>query len=216
MLVYTTDDDIVVDRFRVVAFRIPAACRLGGSLRWYVGGGEYISRLVFLESTTLAKKRTPAVAPRKSDVIREILKLQPKATVKDVRAALQERGVKASDALINKIKYGRKPGAKKTRTRGSNGSAGTKADAIRGMFGEMGAKARSRDVVAALAARGIKVTSAQVSTLRKTIGSGRAKASSAYSVSLDHLMAAKALAQRLGGIAVAQRALESLAKLTEV
>lgn len=164
----------------------------------------------------MAKKKTPAAAPRKSDVIREILKSQPKATVRDVRSALQERGVKASDALINKIKYGRKPTAKRPRARGSNGSGGTKADAIRGVFGEMGAKARSRDVVATLAARGIKVTSAQVSTLRKTVGSNRAKVATAYSVSLDHLMAAKALAQRLGGIAVAQRALESLAKLTEV
>jgi uncharacterized protein YneF (UPF0154 family) len=170
----------------------------------------------FLERTTLAKKKTPAAAPRKSDVIREILKSQPKATVRDVRTALQERGVKASDALINKIKYGRKPTAKRFRARGSNGSGGTKADAIRGVFGEMGAKARSRDVVAVLAARGIKVTSAQVSTLRKTVGGSRAKIASTYSVSLDHLMAAKALAQRLGGIAVAQRALESLAKLTEV
>jgi arginine repressor len=163
----------------------------------------------------LVKKKTPAAAPRKSDVIREILKSQPKATVKEVRAALQERGVKASDALINKIKYARKPGGKKTRSRGTNGSAGTKADAIRGVFDEMGAKARARDVVATLAARGIKVTSAQVSTLRKTVNSNRAKASTTYSVSLDHLMAAKALAQRLGGIDVARRALESLARLTE-
>jgi arginine repressor len=164
----------------------------------------------------LARKKTPAAAPRKSDVIREILKSQPKATVKEVRTALQERGVKASDALINKIKYGRKTVAKKSRARGSNGSAGTKADAIRGVFGEMGVKARSRDVVATLAARGIKVTSAQVSTLRKTVANSRARVVTSYSVSLDHLMAAKALAQRLGGIAVAQRALESLAKLTEV
>jgi len=171
---------------------------------------------LFLEITTLVKKRTPAAAPRKSDVIREILKSRPKATVKEVRTALQERGVKASDALINKIKYGRKTTTKKSRGRRANGSAGTKADAIRGVFGEMGAKARSRDVVAELAARGIKVTSAQVSTLRKTIGSGRVKAAATYSVSLDHLMAAKALAQRVGGIAIAQRALESLAKLTEV
>lgn len=174
-----------------------------------------VSDFVFGEND-VGKKKTPAAAPRKSDVIREILKSQPKATVKDVRAALQERGVKASDALINKIKYGRKPAAKKSRARGLNGSAGTKADAIRGVFGQMGAKARSRDVVAALAARGIKVSSAQVSTLRKTIGSGRAKVATTYLVSLDHLMAAKALARRLGGIAVAQRALESLAKLTEV
>jgi hypothetical protein len=171
---------------------------------------------LFLESTTLAKKKSPAAAPRKSDVIREILKSQPKATVKEVRIALQERGVKSSDALINKIKYGRKPAVKKSRGRMPNGSGGTKADAIRGAYAEMGPKARPRDVVAALAARGIQVTSAQVSTLRKSIGGGRAKVAATYSVSLDHLMAAKALAQRLGGIAVAQRALESLAKLTEV
>jgi uncharacterized protein YneF (UPF0154 family) len=165
----------------------------------------------------LAKKRATAIVPRKSDVIRDIFKSQPKATVKEIKEALQQRGVKASDALINKIKYGRKRRGGKTRgTRRRANSHGTKAEAIRNMFGTMGAKARARDVVAALAAKGIVVTSAQVSTLRKAIPRrGVVQSTVASSVSFDHLLAAKGLAGRLGGINVAQRALESLAKLID-
>lgn len=163
----------------------------------------------------MAKKKSTATAPRKSDVIREILRSQPKATVKEVRVALQERGVKASDALINKIKYGRKRAAGKKSQAGRNGSHGTKADAIRAMFGQMGVKARARDVVAALAARGVVVTPAQVSTLRNKVPRRPAAAATASAVSYDHLLAAKSLAQQLGGINAAQRALEGLAKLIE-
>ena len=165
----------------------------------------------------MAKKKSTAKAPRKSDVIRDILKSQPKANVKEIRVALQARGVKASDALINKIKYGRTPARrKKSRAGRRDNSHGTKADAIRSMFRKLGAKARSRDVVAALAARGMVVSSAQVSTLRKKIRhSGPAAPATADSVSYDHLLAAKSLAQRVGGISIAQRALDSLAKLIE-
>ncbi len=165
----------------------------------------------------MAKKRATATAPHKSDVIRDILKSQRKATVKEIKEALQQRGVKASDALINKIKYARKRRGGKTRGIGRRANShGTKADAIRNMFGEMGAKARARDVVAALAARGIVVSSAQVSTLRKAIPRrGAAQSPSANSVPFDHLLAAKSLAARLGGITVARRALDSLAKLMD-
>src|SRR5262249_40629028 len=140
---------------------------------------------------------------------------RPKATVKEVREALDARGVKASDALINKLKYGRKPAGKKSKRASRNGAHGSKADAIRGMFGEMGVKARARDVVAALAARGMVVTPAQVSTLRNKVPRRGHAASSAAVVSYDHLLAAKSLAEQLGGISAAQRALESLAKLMD-
>ena len=166
----------------------------------------------------MAKKKSATVEPRKSDVIREILKAQRNATVKEIRAALQERGVKASDALINKIKYNRNPNRKKkSRAAGRANSHGSKADAIRAVFGEMGPKARARDVVATLATRGIKVTSAQVSTLRKKLPRRGVAALTVttHVVSYDHLLAAKNLAERLGGIGAAQRALDSLAKLIE-
>ncbi len=164
----------------------------------------------------MASKASVTKGANKSDVIREILKQQPKATVKEVRAALQERGVKSSDALINKIKYGRKhkPGAKKTRKgRGSNSHV-NKADAIRTAWSELGASARPRDIIATLASRGVAVSSAQVSTLRNQQPK-RGAASMVHSVSLEHLVAAKELADRVGGIDVARQALASLAKLME-
>jgi hypothetical protein len=85
------------------------------------------------------------------------------------------------------------------------------------MFGRMGHAARPRDVIAALKKRGVKVTSAQVSTLRRKLSSNGAhrRAAAAHVVSLDHLLAAKELAERLGGIAIARRVLDSLAQLVE-
>jgi arginine repressor len=163
----------------------------------------------------LARKKAHTAVANKSDTIREILKAQPNANQKEVKAALQERGVKASDALISKIKYGRKSGAaKKTRGRRAGKSRVTKADAIRKMLDKLGADARPRDVIAALALRGVKVTSAQVSTLQKGLSRRRAStAVTADSVSFAHLLAARDLAERLGGIDVARQALASLARL---
>jgi uncharacterized protein YneF (UPF0154 family) len=166
---------------------------------------------------TAAKKQTSEKAGTKSDVIREILAAQPKAGVKDVRAILDERGVRASDALINKIKYGRKPSGRKSLRGGKKSNSHTsKADAIRGMFGEMGAETRSRDVIAALAKRGVAVSSAQVSTMRGQLNHPRTGAlAHVHAASYDHLLAAKKLVALLGGIAPAQRALADLAKLLE-
>ncbi len=164
---------------------------------------------------TLAKKKANTAVANKSDTIREILKAQPNAKVNQIKAALQERGVKASDALISKIKYGRKSGgAKKARRRRGGKAGASKADAIRKMLDKLGTDARPRDVIAALAARGVKVTSAQVSTLRKGLSRRRAPASvTTDSVSFAHLLAARDLAERLGGIEVARQALASLARL---
>jgi hypothetical protein len=171
-----------------------------------------------VEITILAKKRPATKTATKSEVIREILGPQLSATVKEVRDELEKRGVKASDALINKIKYGRgkKRGGKSARGRRSGVTGPSKADAIRNMFDELGLQARSRDVISTLAQRGVVVTSAQVSTLRKT-HSLHPQASSSYAstVPYEHLQAAKSLADRLGGIENARHALASLAKLLE-
>lgn len=165
----------------------------------------------------MAKQKASVKAPSKSNVIRDILKAHRNAGVKEIRETLKERGVEASDALINKIKYGRnRNGSKKSRGRSKENST-SKADSIRNMLAQMGAEARSRDVIAALAKRGVPVSSAQVSTLRKTTHSRRSStgSTSVQDVSLEHLLAAKNLAERLGGIEVARRALANLAKLIE-
>jgi hypothetical protein len=85
------------------------------------------------------------------------------------------------------------------------------------MLGRMGHSARPRDVIAALKKQGVKVTSAQVSTLRRKSSANGAhrRGDAAGVVSLAHLLAAKQLAERLGGIPVARQALDSLARLIE-
>jgi hypothetical protein len=164
----------------------------------------------------LAKKKPPAGTVNKSDVIRKIIAAQPGATRSQIQAKLQERGVKASDALINKIKYHRNDAAsKKTGKAGRNGVHSSKADAIRSTFAEMGVAARSRDIIASLKSRGIVVTSAQVSTLRRKFRDGSYKATTSATVPLEHLRAAKELAQRLGGLEQARQALDSFASLME-
>ena len=184
---------------------------------------------------TLAKKRaskrtaaktatkSSAKAGTMSDAIRSILTTNPSATVGEIRTKLDEQGVKASTALINKIKYGRKPGVPKAAHSASSNGRGSKANAIRDMWSKLGVDARVRDVKAALSKRGVEVTAAQISTLRKSLANAmhrngsrrKATSSSTQSVSLAHLMAAKALAVSLGGVEVARHALESLASLID-
>lgn len=162
----------------------------------------------------LAKKKTVSQTTNKSDAIRAVIAANPSATRKEIKAKLQARGVKASDALVNKIKYDRKRGGK-TATRNARRSA-SKADAIRGKFSEMGLDARPRDIIAALKAGGVVVTSAQVSTLKRKLSTnGSSHGEPGGEISLAHLMAAKQLVARLGGIGNARKALDSLAKLVE-
>ena len=168
---------------------------------------------IHLEELALAKRRASATTVSKSDAIREIIKQQPKATVKEIQTILHGRGIKASDALVSKIKYARKAGKKGAKRRGkSRGESGSKAEAIRVAWGELGYNARPRDIVAILAKRGMTVSSAQVSTLRKSLPR-RNGALAASNVPFEHLLAAKSLAEQLGGVEVAKAALASLARL---
>ena len=109
--------------------------------------------------------------------------------------------------------------AKKTRGR-RRPRAGSKAQAIRDEFSSQGASARPKDIISALKAKGISVSSAQVSNIKTTLGKkkrGR-KASAAHGangmLTLESLLEAKKLADRVGGVAVARQALEALVKLT--
>jgi hypothetical protein len=163
----------------------------------------------------LAKKK-PAASNSKSDSIREVMAAKPKATVKEIKAELDARGVAVSVALINKLKYDRNRGGAKGKKSRRTRSGGSKADAIRAKFDQLGYDARPRDIIAALKSEGVKVTSAQVSMLRAKLSTnGKASKTpvSASSVPFEHLVAAKQLADRLGGINKARAALESFAKL---
>lgn len=161
----------------------------------------------------MAKKKTSA-GGTKSAAIREVLEAHPKAGLAEIKKQLGAKGVTASDALINKLKYDRKRGgAAKSRRRKSSVS---KADAIRQKYDEMGHDARPRDIIAALHSDGVKVTSAQVSMLRSKIasnGKSTARPRTAGTVPFEHLLAAKQLAERLGGVEKARQAVDSFAKL---
>jgi hypothetical protein len=107
----------------------------------------------------------------------------------------------------------------------TNGSI-NKAEEIRKAAKELGVKkVRPRDVIALLATKGISVAPAQVSTTLKAAGYRRTRrhkataspkahhASHDADVSLDHLLAAKALVSKLGSLEAAKKAIEVLAKL---
>jgi hypothetical protein len=83
-----------------------------------------------------------------------------------------------------------------------------KAAKIREMLGELGADVPAKEVVAALAARRVRVSPAQVYNVRSAEGKPKAK-SGRY----DELVQAKKLADAMGGIDQARAALDALAKL---
>lgn len=116
-----------------------------------------------------------------------------------------------------------------TKAHTTNGSV-NKAEEIRKAAKDMGGKkVRPKDVIAALAAKGIAVSSPQVSSTLKAAGyrktrrqgrpvgsTNKAKAAAhheANGLTLEHLMAAKALIAKLGSVEAAKKALDAMAKL---
>jgi arginine repressor len=179
--------------------------------------------------------------PNKSDVVREYLKSHSSASVSQIVEDLKSHGITAS--LAQKIKYkdGAKRGRRVRKARGAEaaGAAGepSKADHIRRVAGGMGKRVRPRDVIASLASEGITVSYAQVGHVLKGLGmrrrgrgkggrrrtgartggprrAGRAAAASGAEISLDALIAAKKLADALGGVQAAKQAMDALARLS--
>lgn len=114
---------------------------------------------------------------------------------------------------------------RRRKTTKANGSI-NKAEEIRKAAKELGGKkVRPKDVIALLATKGISVAPAQVSATLKAAGYRRIRrhktttspkarhASHTPDVSLDHLLAAKALVNKLGSLEAAKKALDVLAKL---
>lgn len=162
----------------------------------------------------------------KSDAVRDYLAKRPTSSIKDIVAGLKAEGVSVSAALASKIKYGRPGKTSGRKKKSSKGGRGSKAEAIRAQIKSMGKRMRPRDVIAELKAQGIVVSSAQVSTVAKSMGMRRrgerkpamagiaartSKASNA--ISIDDLIAAKRLADHLGGLDRAKVAIDALAKL---
>jgi len=94
---------------------------------------------------------------------------------------------------------------------------GSKSQAIRDYF-KTHKKAKASEVVAALAEKGITVSTAAVYNLkaRRNMGKRRSKAKTGgqtVTLSITHLLAAKKLVDEVGGIAQAHEAVDALAKL---
>ena len=180
----------------------------------------------------------------KSDLVRGYIAQRPQASVREIVETLKQQGTSVSIALASKIKYDRMrkgTGSGPGRGRGrasavavNNGSAsGTKADAIREMAKSMEKPVRPRDLVAAMAAQGVHVSPAQVSQVLRGMGMRRrrrggrrvaregataarqtAGSATSRSISLDSLIAAKKLADQLGGVDAAKQAVDALARLS--
>jgi arginine repressor len=178
----------------------------------------------------------------KSDLVREYLRSNPDATANEIMASLKAQGV--SLATAHKVRYleglkrggrGRKPGRAGTTasSQPTESARGTKANAIRDVAQTMTQPVRPRDVVAALAGQGITVSRTQVSQVLTSMGmrrrrrGGRKGASrregaaarsatptTSQAFSLDALIAAKKLANQLGGISAAKQAVDALARLS--
>jgi hypothetical protein len=84
---------------------------------------------------------------RKSDAIREILAQQPAATVKEIQAALAAKRIKASVALISKLKSGAngKPRGRKAHANGkANGVVLEHLLAAKGLVAKVGSVEAAR------------------------------------------------------------------------
>jgi hypothetical protein len=110
--------------------------------------------------------------------------------------------------------------------RGRSKGGVNKAQAVRDEFNKQGITTAPKDVIAALTKRGITVAPAQVSNIRTSLKGGAKKrkvarrkavgrkpAAKSASVSVDALIAAKKLVDRMGGVDEARRALDVLAQL---
>ena len=101
----------------------------------------------------------------------------------------------------------------------------SKAQMIRDAAKELGKSVRPRDIVAKLAEKGVKVASAQVSTVlsksgyrrkrrsKKVASASTAPASSSNGLNVGALVAAKALITKLGSVEAAEQAVNVLKKL---
>ncbi len=105
---------------------------------------------------------------------------------------------------------------KRRKTRRASANGNSKADSIRQAFATLGRTARPRDVIAHLKQKGVIVSSGQVSTMRPRKGAAarkqakRAPNGNGHGFAIEHLLAAKELAGKVGGIPAASKALAAL------
>jgi len=159
----------------------------------------------------VSKKTTPKKTAAKKKVSKKRAAKKPVAAKKSVakKAAPKKSAPKKSKAK-------NKPAAGKT----------SKAQAIRDVATELGKKARPKDIIAALAEKGIKVASAQVSITLKAAGLRRGRrrrkvvavvapthSGNGHSLDINELVKVKKLAEELGGTAKLKELAAALERL---
>jgi hypothetical protein len=182
---------------------------------------------------TAKKPKPKKVAAKKRSVKKPAAKpVQAKPPKKKPTAKKSAAKKSAPKKVAAKKPVAKKQAAKKVRRKKPKSKPQApviKAQAIRDQIKKLGKKVRGRDIIAALAAKGIKVTPAQVSTTLKAAGFRRArrrktskatvptKAATANSreitFAVGHLVQTKKLADQLGGIARLKEALTALERL---
>lgn len=164
------------------------------------------------------KKRAVKKAARKKSATTKKI-----ATKK--RAAKKPAPARKSVAKKVVAKKGRPKKRKAKKQPASNGT--TKAQSIRDMANELGKKARPRDIIAALAAKGISVSSPQVTMTLKAAGLRRGRrrkkvqavlaatkpSANGNQFIVDELVKVKKLADELGGTAKLKELAAALERL---
>jgi arginine repressor len=193
------------------------------------------------QETTITMAKAKTKDPSRSQAIRDFMRTNAGATVPQIVDGLKSGGVTVTRGLVYQVQAAgrRKRGAKRAKKKAtaaraaarmanaaaSTNGTGTKADQIRDVAKDMAKPVRPMDVRAALAARGIEVSFAQVGQVLKSMGMRKRRrrkaaagssASSANSIpiSIDDLVAAKKLVAQVGSIEKVKEALSALARLS--
>ena len=182
----------------------------------------------------MAKKKSKSTGVNKAELIRQTARSMGKTVrPKEIIAALKTKGVTVTSPQVSKTLkaagFHRKGRGKKVAVVATNSAAhsntSTKAERIRQVAKFLGKPVRPRDVIAALRNEGIKVSSAQVSKTLRDAGyrrkrRGRRVAAAAAGthvvrsgLSLNALLAAKALLQTTGSVKGAEEAIRAIKKL---
>jgi hypothetical protein len=178
-----------------------------------------------------ATKKSPKKKPSAKKVTRKVVATK-RSGKKKVSTKARSKPAPAQKSAAKKVKK-RKPAPMKRRTKKrkttkpSSVNGINKSQAIRDAAKEIGGKPRPRDIIAALAARGITVVSAQVSTVLKAAGLRRGRrrkkslmavvapkaASNGHALNIGELVKVKKLADEIGGTAKLKELATALERL---
>jgi hypothetical protein len=162
---------------------------------------------------------------------RALKKALPKKSATKKKIATKKRAAKkpvsARESVAKKV-VAKKAAAKKRKSKKQPASNGTtKAQSIRDMANSLGKNARPRDIIAALAEKGISVSSPQVTTTLKAAGLRRGRrrkkvqgmvaatnpSANGHALNITDLVKVKKLAEELGGTTKLKELATALEKL---